>query len=297
MTLPGRWAGFDLSDLLIALALRLPARLAVGLLVGAGGLRLRVSVRSGALRRLEEHFTGYVAMAGSDQSPRELALHHRRLMWLNSCAPAVVAFHRQALPASSLQVAGWEHVEQALAGGRGAVLASAHVGIPGLPSAWLIRRGIKVLTLRRPYLEPLAHTAHGRNLLFGAEAMFVNWEAAPAAPLKRAIEVLRENGVASYLLDGIHGRRGATVTLFGKRVELRTGFAEVARLAGAPIIPAFAVEEKQRLLLTYHKPSWVTDAKTIQEFAETFAALYESTVRAHPHNLNWTQFERDLFGV
>lgn len=295
MNFPGRWNGFDLSDLLVALVLRLLARLAVGLLLGAGALRLRFSLRSGALRRLEQHYSRYVAVAGSDQRPRDLAVRQRRLLMLMRCVPAVAAFHRQALPLASLQVVGLENVERALAAGRGAVLASAHVGMPGLPSAWLVRRGIRVLTLRRPYLELLARTIHGRNLLFGAEAMFANWEAAPAAPLKRAMEILRQNGVASYLVDGIHGRHGATVTLFGKPVQLRTGFAEVARLARAPVIPAFAVEEQGRLRLTYHEPCQVHDAKSIQEFAEMFATLYESVVRAHPHNLNWAQFERDLF--
>jgi len=258
---------------------------------------VRLSIKSGDLRRLEEHFARYVEVAGSGNNPRDLAVRHQRLLYLMACVPAVAAFHRQSLPPGSVSVEGLEHVERALAAGRGVVLASAHVGIPGLPSAWLIRRGIRVLTLRRPHLEAIAGTIHGRNLLFGAEAMFVNWEAAPAAPLKRALDVVRDKGVASYLLDGIHGRRGAPVTLFGRQAELRTGFAEVARLAGAPIIPAFAVEQDDRLLLTYHEPHRVDDAAGVQRFVRIFAQLYESIIRAHPHNLNWKQFERDLFGA
>ena len=183
-----------------------------------------------------------------------------------------------------LCVTGMEHVDAVLAEGRGCVLAGAHIGTAGLPAAVLARQGHTVLTLRRKELEDRLDDEHGRLVFYGATPLWYGDDETAAALMKRCMKGLAENQVVSYLVDGVLGERGVVVEVLGVPVFLRTGAMELARIARAPIIPAFGNVHDDRVLVEFCQPWRISSQEDVEAFAHHYARLFADRVRRFPGN-------------
>jgi lauroyl/myristoyl acyltransferase len=278
--------------------LRLPPR-ALTAALDAIGLATYASVGASLRRdvtRAYEGFAEVTAASGERFDPRRLMREFWRAWPLRGEAPALVRYGSDALLRARVTTRGWENFEAALTAKRGVVIASVHAGCGSLPAALASRRGYRVMTIRSQALARHAGLPRGRHLFFGTDPVFVDFDrGGDAGVLKIAVEALSRNGIVSILCDHRLSGRSAPATMFGRAVAYRTSLLEVARLAGAPVVPAFGRASRRGIAIDFHPATMIASADGIAAFASRFAALHEALLRESPEQLGFVGFETQLF--
>jgi KDO2-lipid IV(A) lauroyltransferase len=174
---------------------------------------------------------------------------------LASCEAVDVArLRHRARPLRRLvEIHGREHLEAALAAGKGAILCSAHFGSYNSGFSVLHASGFPVTTIGRWQYK---YTAH----LSSAERRF--WDLAYARPVRRhrqrpniepwpgrfevaalAAAALRANEVVTISIDAppldSDQARAVEVPFLGRRARLLPGVVTLAQLTGAPVLMGF----------------------------------------------------------
>ena len=178
----------------------------------------------------------------------------------------------------AVEVAGLDLVAQARAAGRGAVLATAHFGFP-------------------PLIRPIVAAMGIMPLLASTERQYVNdvplrgdvWTRAQG--LHRLRAELARGGVIIALPD-VSSPRALAVPFFQEEIDISLGAFSLARRAGCPLLPFFAVREAgaPRFRLEFFPALPVTgEAALPLAAARTFAQLYESHAARHPALLDGYQ--------
>jgi len=194
------------------------------------GLVYRISPRAEAVRDNMRHVLGPGANpeameAAARQVFRTLVLNHYDLFRL----PALPVAAIRAL----IEVEGWEHLEAAMAPGRGVVLVTAHCGNPevfahvvaslGVPLTGFFER-LKPEVLYR-YVHRL-RTAHGLRLI------------PVGGPVLEVFRTLRRGEMVGLVMDRDTTDSGEVLEFFGEPAWLPTGYARLAAQARAPILLA-----------------------------------------------------------
>ncbi len=205
------------------------------------------------------------------------------------------------LAASDAHRAGWiddlvrvdpsiEHLDAALAHGRGAVVVTAHLGDWELLAARLVRSGRRgaVVGLRRPN-DPGARWFEDMRTRHGVRTI------AQSATPRELLAVLARGEVLGILCD-LDARRldGETVPFFGIPARTLTAPAAIARASGAPLVPTHCVRHGDgRYDLRCESPL-VFDARADRvaarrELLERLNRTYERWIRAAPEQWAWHQ--------
>ncbi len=149
-----------------------------------------------------------------------------------------------------LEVRGREHLDAAIAAGKGAVIVSAHIGnfsvVGKYPSTIGIRTAIIAEKVKPAglfnYMVRLRSAA-------GIDIFPPGREAIP--PILR---LLRSNGVLLVAGDRDVSRQGIEVEFFGEPASLPAGPALLAMRTGAALIPAYTVRTSSRKSVVHIKP-------------------------------------------
>jgi phosphatidylinositol dimannoside acyltransferase len=192
---------------------------------------------------------------GSELSPAAVQQVTRDWFRLASCeAVDVMRLRRRARPLRRLvEIQGREHLEAALAAGKGAILCSAHFGSYDSGFSVLHSSGFPVTTIGRwqhKYTKSLS----------SAERRF--WDFVYARPVRRhrqrpniepwpgrfevaarAAAALRANEVVTISIDAPlldnDQARAVEIPFLGGRARLLPGVATLAQLTGAPVLMGF----------------------------------------------------------
>jgi lauroyl/myristoyl acyltransferase len=195
------------------------------------------------------------SLLGNDLSPAAAQQVVRDWFRFTSCkAVDVKRLRRRARPLRRLvEIQGREHLEAALAAGKGAILCSAHFGSYASGFSLLHADGIPITTVGR------------RARILGADLSYAErrfWELAYARPVRRhrqrpniepmpgrpqaaalAAAVLRANEVVTISIDAPpldnDRTRAVEVPFLGRRARLLPGVVTLAQLTGAPLLMAF----------------------------------------------------------
>jgi len=134
---------------------------------------------------------------------------------------------------------GLEWLDQALAAGRGAVLAAPHLGGWDFGGAWLASLGYRLTAVAEP-LEPpeMFEWFVALRRAMGMTVVPLGPEAGTAV-----LGCLRANGVAALVSDRDLVGNGVEVEFFGERTTLPGGPATLSLRTGAPILPTAAYFE------------------------------------------------------
>jgi KDO2-lipid IV(A) lauroyltransferase len=135
---------------------------------------------------------------------------------------------------AGLTIEGIEHLQGALDGGRGVILAVPHLGgweWAGFWVAEVLERPISVVV---ESLEPADVFAWFKELreAFGMNVIALGPDAGPAV-----IRALKRNHVVCLLCDRSIDGAGPEVEFFGERTVLPAGPATLALRTGAPLLP------------------------------------------------------------
>ena len=180
---------------------------------------------------------------------------------------------------------GVEHLEQAVASGRGVVAAVPHIGNWDVGGSWLAARGFRAVAVAERLRPPELFERFLRyRRALGLE--IVPYDEGPGT-LRQLVAALRDGKVVCLVSDRDLGRRGIPVTMFGRQVTLPAGPAALALRTGAALLPAAVYQEgpgrwRARTAGTIElEPSGDQRADTA-ELTRRLAAEFERLIAAAP---------------
>jgi KDO2-lipid IV(A) lauroyltransferase len=188
-------------------------------------------------------------------------------------------------------VTGWEHVEDALSDGKGAIFVTPHFGNWDVAGWWFGRRQ-KFAAVAEP-LQPLE-----------LDALVQGWRRAKrigiiplANGARGALRLLQNGGVVALVVDRpTHALgEGVPVTFFGARTQVPGGAAHFALRTGAPVITGGLWRTPRN---TYEVFVWPPmrfaptgdRERDVQHVMQRIMSEIEKVVRSHPDQ--WYMFRR-----
>jgi KDO2-lipid IV(A) lauroyltransferase len=261
--------------------------------VAAVGATLEWAVRPAKRRRLAENLCHTLGLPPEHPAVRALVRREVRNEAARSADFLWALAHQDELRATT-PVGGREHIEAALARGRGILLVSTHVGGWEVATA-LAKEVVAVPTTAIVTDDWLAWAVEGLRVRAGLGIMY------DSEPVSKAARLLRDGQAILVLGDyAKEGMRTYPVRLLDAVAELPAGPVALARLCGTPLVP-FSVlpdaprrwhvevespllpparetgEAGERALLQELADRW---SVTLKAHAEHWAAVYPMTWRA-----------------
>ena len=213
--------------------------------------------------------------------------------------------------AERVEIEGLHHLDEAFAGGKGAILVTAHYGYALLIKPILRLHGRSVLlvglTPKKDRIWPgfprsrtrLGRFVYSRILrLQKWSVLDARWRETLGTDLLASMNVrshlasLARNDALIILADGRFAHTLRRISVLGKDVFFAPGPLSMARASGAPALPTFVIDDLEGtsrlgLRLVIHPPlelQVTSDANADLEVnLARFAAVYAEQLRAQPH--------------
>ena len=251
--------------------------------------RLRWRLRMAIVRgRLDMHDPGRESVRAAierhfpDQNSSKI---ERRFLEVRRRQSLIRSSLKEGKPhaARAVRIEGLGHLETALSGGVGAILASAHFGSGQLIKPVLGAHGWPALLVGGPVSAQFPPSA-ARDL--------------PAAlNLRPHLAALRANKPLIIMVDGRRARSLIEIQVLGVGVRFAPGAVRIARAAGAPVLPTFVLDEGTfrdplAIRLVIHPPLVLQSSADVAddtiENLGRFAAVFADELERNPHNLDWS---------
>ncbi|MBI2381890.1 MAG: LpxL/LpxP family Kdo(2)-lipid IV(A) lauroyl/palmitoleoyl acyltransferase [Gammaproteobacteria bacterium] len=181
------------------------------------------------------------------------------------------------------EIRGREHLDAALAGGKGAILLSYHFTSLEL-CGHLLARAVDLVAMYRPHPNPVFDA----QMLAGRERSAKR--AIPRDDVRGAVKALKGNLPLWYAADQDYGRKHSIfVPFFGIPAATITATSRFARLSGAPVVPFThrRLSGGRGFVLELHAPLTgmgrgddVADARAVN-------AVLEDWLRRYPADYLW----------
>ncbi|MEN6568205.1 MAG: lysophospholipid acyltransferase family protein [Veillonellales bacterium] len=185
-----------------------------------------------------------------------------------------------------VRMIGGEYLTEALSHGHGAVLATAHSGNWELLGAALAMHDYPLVAV----VQKQTNAAMDRfiNEYRTRAGMYVTYKTG----VREMIRLLGDGKIVGLLIDQDAGGDGVFVDFLGRPASTPQGAAALARLKGAPIVPAFITENSDGShSAVIHPPVWVnktTDRdEDIRVTMQLLTKIVEQHIRKHPQEWFW----------
>lgn len=277
--LPQHWPAWVALGITLLLArLSYPSLLRASAAIGAFARFVLPAQRRVVRRNLE------LCLPELDAAQRERILReHFRSLGITVGETALAWWASDERVRELARIEGLEHLDRALAGGKGAIMLAAHFTS--------LEIGARIMTITRPTHavykptknELIRHYMVARRDA-GSEGMIAKDD------IRSMVRVLRANGIVWYAPDQAYRRKGAEmVPFFGIPVATNTATSRLARVTGAPVLPYFVerLPDAGGYRVTIgapfeHFPSDDSIADTLR-----FHRLIEAQVRRDPAQYLW----------
>ena len=201
------------------------------------------------------------------------------------------ALMEQRTPADLLalfdRVDGWEHIDDALRGGQGALLVTGHLGNWELGGSYIAARGVRVDAIARHMSNRLFERYLTRvREHFGVRVVF------DERAVRQTPRSVRENRIVGFLADqGVAGLASTYVPFFARLAKTPRGPAVFALKMKVPVIFVVAVREPSGQYRLVVESIDVVDtgdreADTVALVAH-YTARLEHWVRQYPGQYFW----------
>ena len=131
---------------------------------------------------------------------------------------------------------GTEHLDAAMAAGKGAIMVLPHMGNWDVSGLWFVERGFAFTTVAER-LEPASlydrFVAYRESL--GMEVVALTGGSRP--PMEVLADRLRAGGAVCLVADRDLSRSGVEVQFFGEATRMPGGPAMLSAMTGAPVLP------------------------------------------------------------
>ncbi len=200
------------------------------------------------------------------------------------------SLNRPHLIEERIQIVGKEHLDRALAAGRGVILVSAHFGNFPLMLAKLSLSGYKVAGIMRPMRD-----ARAEKMFLGARDRFhvkTIYSQPRAVCINKTLGALRNNELVFIPMDQNFGTGGVFVDFFGKKAATATGPVVLAKRTQAAIVPCFIVRQPDDRHKVIIEPSLaLEEGKDAQESllinVQRLTHIIEAYIRRYPAEWGW----------
>jgi KDO2-lipid IV(A) lauroyltransferase len=189
----------------------------------------------------------------------------------------------------TISVDGEDHLEKALAEGRGVMILTGHIGNWELGGFWLGSRLDPFAVVAAPVYDAWIEQRMVRlRARHGIETIV---RGRPEAP-KRILSVLRRGGAVVFLIDQDTRVEGVHVPFFGREAYTPSGPARIALRTGAPVMPGCMIREadgRNRMELEPSVPLIRTGdlEADIRKNTAVWVETLERMVRRHPEQWVW----------
>ncbi|BBB91562.1 MAG TPA: lysophospholipid acyltransferase family protein [Methylomusa anaerophila] len=181
---------------------------------------------------------------------------------------------------------GREHLDAALAQGKGAVLATAHSGNWEILGAALAMHGFPLAAV----VQRQTNLAMDRfiNEYRSQAGMHVTYKQS----VREMVKLLTAGKIVGLLMDQDNHYNGVFVEFFGRPASTPQGAAALARLNGAPIVPAFITAKGDGThTAIIHPPVWVEKTgnreQDILATTQSLTRIIEQHIRKYPAEWFW----------
>jgi lauroyl/myristoyl acyltransferase len=173
-----------------------------------------------------------------------------------------------------VQLRGLDKVKLALAGGRGAIIASGHFVATGLLREALTAEGFRLLVV---VAGKRLDWALGR---LGVRFVGPRLRLGSPKPPEETVRVddrdctlkiaghLRAGGLVFIMIDASVATNVTRRPFLGGHLGFSIGFLEIARQMGCPVIPAFPAGDGRSFTLNFEEPLELSPASSREEFAD-----------------------------
>ena len=182
-----------------------------------------------------------------------------------------------------------EHIDKALAAGRGCLVLIPHLSSLELALRAAPAHGVPITVMTKPASNPLidAHLNAQRERA-GARVL------AHRGVAKQALRVLREGRLLVISNDQYERRsKSVKVTFFGVRVPTGRGLATLSLRTGAPVVPFYITRQDVRhsrmVSLPPIEPIVADSARPdVEVLTERYNRAIEGIIREHPEQYLWS---------
>lgn len=197
-----------------------------------------------------------------------------------------------------IPLVGREHLEEALAKGKGVIALSAHLGNFFLIGTRLAAEGYPISVLVKPARNGrFANLMDHYRLRVGQRTI----RAKPARQAtRRLVQLLRQNELAVVIADEYRSK-GMGVPFFGRLVLARRGPVTLAMRTGAAVVPVYLIRNPDGRLTLVIEPEleFSRSGPLTEDVASNTLRLtewLERVVRTYPDQWNWmvVRWQEDL---
>jgi len=252
-------------------------------LAGAVAFLLGSKYRNIALDNLRSVF----GSTKSDRQIQEIA----RAVFVNLAKNAVELVTLPKVSASNIDslvsIEGRDILDRELAKGRGVIVVTGHFGNWELMPVTLRIKGYAGSVIgRRIYFDRYDRYLNSLRKAHGVEIIYRD-----DSP-RKILKVLKSNGVLGIVADqDVDSVDGVFVEFFGRRAYTPLGPVSLAKVTGAPIVPAFMIREGRRHRLVFEKPIELVDTGNKDadnvENTKRWSDVVEAYIRKYPEQWVW----------
>lgn len=189
------------------------------------------------------------------------------------------------VPEIDVEFEGLDHLDAALARGRGVIFAVAHTGNWGHAGSILSRRvlisAVANIQLHRRWTPELRRRQEQVGIRILPPGV-TSWRELP--------RILARNEAVALLVDGDVFQGGARLEVDGYRVRFPTGPAKLALRTGAALLPAWAIRRENGSIRLRFEPEVSTDGSpgSVQTATRKLLESLMEHLRSHPDQ--WVLF-------
>jgi KDO2-lipid IV(A) lauroyltransferase len=194
---------------------------------------------------------------------------------------------------AAITIEGRENLDRALSLGKGVIAVSAHLGNYPLIGAKLTKEGYNFVTAVRDLASRAGSAVYSR----GRELIELPSISTTPERLfyKRALKVLKDNGVLCLISDENKRHGGVFVDFFGHPASTAPGPAALALRTGAQVVPVFIIrnEDNTQSIIIEKEIEWYKTAdstKDMKQVTAGFTKAVEDFIRRDPSQWIWTNW-------